>query len=540
MTVIRPPFRRSGHRALLLEPESTEEVHRVWRALRADPAPGVEDVVAGSRTVLLVLRSEEDRCAAELRLLAGVSPLAESGPARVVAVPVAYDGPDLEEVAELAGMHTDEVVRVHAGAVYTVSFLGFSPGFAYLAGVDPALHLPRLATPRRSVPSGAVALAAGMTAVYPQATPGGWRIIGRSSTRMFDPSKPYAPSLLLPGDRVRFVAVDRLGPPVGSVGEPAVAPPDGAPYLEVVAAGMSSTVQDRGRSGWAHLGGPAAGAADRFAAERANRLVGNPPDAAVLETVMAGLRIRMGADRRVALTGALVELTVDGLPARPETALPLRAGSELAVGRCLYGLRSYLAVEGGITVRPVLGSRSTDTLSGIGPPPLRSGDRLPVGPRLPARPRSPTGPPSPVGHRERRAGDAGISSSEDSSSTGSPVLPFDGGAVVLRARRGPRDDWVGPGGVEVLGSAEYRVTSASDRVGVRLSGPPVAVGTPGQLSSEGLVPGAVEIPPDGHPIVMLRNHPSTGGYPVVAVVDDAGVDLLAQCRPGVRVRFEIV
>ena len=529
MTVIRPRVRPAGERSLLLELGSLEEVHQTWRAFRADPPPGLDDVVAGSRTVLLILRSEEERREAEIRLLARQSPPAALGAGRLVTIPVVYDGPDLAETAALTGLSAGDVVRLHADRAYTVSFMGFSPGFAYLVGVDPVLHLPRLATPRRSVPAGSVALAAGMTAVYPQPTPGGWRIIGRSATPMFDPSKAPAPSLLLPGDRVRFLPVDRLDAvhPVGPVGEGGLPEPPGVPYLEVVAPGLATTVQDGGRPGWAHLGVPTAGAADRAAAERANCLVGNPPDAAVLETLMHGLQVRVGADRRVALTGALVDLTVDGLPGCPDRALHLRSGSELAVRSCRAGLRSYLAVEGGIIGTTVLGSRSTDTLSGLGPRPVRSGDRLLIGP--PAAVRLVAGSAGEADPGGCWAGPAGR-----------PPPPGPAGAVVLRARRGPRDDWVGPLGLRILGTAEFTVTPSSDRVGVRLCGPPVTVEASEQLPTEGLVPGSVEIPPDGQPIVLMRNHPTTGGYPVAAVVEEADVDVLAQCRPGVRVRFEFV
>ena len=573
-------IRPAGERALLLEFASLEQVHVAWRSLRSRPPRGVEDIVAGSRTVLLVLRSAAERQLAEERLLAGSVTHPTPGPGREFSIPVTYDGPDLSDVAALTGLDENAVVRLHAEATYTVSFVGFSPGFAYLVGVDPALHVPRLATPRRTVPAGALAVAAGMTAVYPQATPGGWRLIGRSAARMFDPSRPE-PSLLLPGDRVRFRPVDRLDDL--PVPEPVpMAPPGsddpGRAYLLVVTCGVLTTVQDTGRRGWAHLGVPGGGAADRAAALRANHLVGNPPDAAVLEVTMGGLRVRVGAGRRVAVTGALVDLTVDGMPARAETTLPLSAGSELSIGACRAGLRCYLAVEGGIDVPPVLGSRSADTLSGLGPPPLRPGDRLPLGPpllgrgdRLPLGPpplgrgdRPPAGPPplrvsdrppagpSPLRRSDRLSagppagagrdalGPPGQATVPDLRSGDRPVLPGEGDAVVLTARPGPRDDWVGRAGLQVLTGSEYLIHPSSDRTGLRLCGPPVPVQRTGQLPSEGMVAGAVEIPPDGQPIVLLRNHPSTGGYPVAAVVDEAGLDLLAQCRPGVRVRFKLV
>ncbi len=503
-------IRLAGERSLLVDLGSMPAVHGLWRALRDDPPEGAVDVVAGAATVLVTLGSGAHVRAAE-RHIAKLLRQAPAGPPEAAekVIPVVYDGPDLDELAALAGMGRSEAVRLHSSAVYTVAFLGFSPGFAYLAGAPAPLHAPRLGTPRTSVPAGSVAVAAGMTAVYPQPTPGGWRLIGRTDAALFDPGRAD-PALLRPGDRVRFRPVGQVGTPPPMA--PAAPVSAGAGYLQVVDPGPLTTVQDRGRPGWAHLGVPRSGAADRSAAEAANRLVGNLPGAAVLEATLAGPVLRMGARRRVAVTGAPAEVRVDGLPARAGVALDLAAGAELAVDRFRAGARCYVAVQGGIVSPVVLGSRSTDTLSGLGPAVLRPGDRLPLGePGPPPGPGGIAPPPDPPG----------------------PV-------VVVPAHPGPRDDWVGRRGLDTLGGAAFEVAASSDRTGLRLRGPRVAVERPGQLPSEGMVAGAVQIPPDGQPIVLLRNHPTTGGYPVAAVVTDAGLDLLAQARPGVTVRFRLL
>ena len=278
--------------------------------------------------------------------------------------------------------------------------------------------------------------------------------------------------------------------------------------LTVLSPGPLTTVQDRGRAGWASIGVTRSGAADRAAAALANRLVGNDDAAAVLEVTAGGLRVRAGRTLLVAVTGAPAPVTVDGRAAPALAPLPLRPGQALALGVPPAGLRSYLAVRGGIDVPPVLGSRSTDTLSGLGPEPLRAGDELRVG--------SPSGAEPIVDVAPVRA------RSEE---------------PVLRVLPGPRRDWLAAGAWTALTSADWAVTADSNRVGLRLSGPELARARTDELPSEGLVPGAVQVPPDGAPVLFLADHPVTGGYPVLAVVTTDDLPAAAQLRPGDRVRF---
>ena len=278
--------------------------------------------------------------------------------------------------------------------------------------------------------------------------------------------------------------------------------------LTVLAPGPLATVQDRGRVGWAPIGVPRSGAADRPAAALANRLVGNDPSAAVVETTAGGLRVRAERTVLVAVTGAPAPLAIDGRPAPLNAPVTLRPGAELSMGRPAVGLRSYLAVRGGVDVPQVLGSRSTDTLSGLGPAPLRAGDLLPVG---------------------RLAADEPI---VDVAAVRPPVV-----RPVLRVLPGPRRDWLEPAAWTALTSAEWTVTADSDRVGLRLAGPRLARVRDDELPSEGLVPGAVQVPPDGAPVLFLADHPVTGGYPVLAVVATADLPAVAQLRPGDTLRF---
>ncbi|WBB78225.1 biotin-dependent carboxyltransferase family protein [Micromonospora sp. WMMD882] len=309
--------------------------------------------------------------------------------------------------------------------------------------------------------------------------------------------------------------------------------------IEILRAGALTTVQDQGRPGYAHLGVPRSGALDPAALRLANRLVGNPEPAAGLEITLTGCELRLGRAATVALTGAPADLRVT-CPARCRCRLPairsgrdpadqpgpahrlgrppadravdvgrplsLPASTVLRIGPARHGLRSYLAVSGGIAVETVLGSRATDTLSGLGPPPLRDGDRLPLGPE--------PGPPPPVDFTV-------------------PPPPVD--ELRLTLRLGPRHDWFTPTALDRLLRTPYVVSPVGDRIGARLVGAPLPRAVAGELPSEGIVLGAVQVPADGQPLVFLADHPTTGGYPVVGVVDD--VTPLAQARPGTTVRF---
>ena len=277
--------------------------------------------------------------------------------------------------------------------------------------------------------------------------------------------------------------------------------------LRVREAGLLTTVQDRGRRGFAHLGVPRGGALDAPAAALGNRLVGNDEDAAVLEVTLGGLEVTSDAGVWVAVTGAPGPVTGDGRPRAEDRAEWLAAGVVLRLGAPDRGVRGYVAVAGGIDVPAVFGSRSTDTLAWVGPPRVEAGAILPVG--------RPTGPP--------RASDT-------------PRPPVGDG---LRLLPGPHAAWFAPDALDRLVAGEYTVAGDSDRIGLRTQGPtvPRADGAAAELPSQGMVLGAVQVPPDGQPIVFLADHPTTGGYPVVAVVDPVDLWQCAQARPGEPVRF---
>lgn len=273
--------------------------------------------------------------------------------------------------------------------------------------------------------------------------------------------------------------------------------------IEVLDPGPLSTLQDLGRPGWAHLGVARAGALDRGAAALARRLVGGAIDDAVVETTLGGIVLRTRRAVTLAVTGAPCEVHADGHGLGTGTPVTVPADTVVTVGPARTGVRSYVAFAGGIDVAPVLGSRSTDTLAWVGPSRLAAGQVLIIG----AAGQWPE-PPAAVVVRRREP--------------------------VLRLRPGPRIDWLAPGAWAALDRATYAVAPDSDRIGLRLDGPPVERRA-GELPSEGMVLGAVQLPPSGQPVVFLADHPPTGGYPVVAVVEDADLDLCAQLRPGDQV-----
>ncbi|NUK06657.1 biotin-dependent carboxyltransferase family protein [Streptomyces lunaelactis] len=277
----------------------------------------------------------------------------------------------------------------------------------------------------------------------------------------------------------------------------------------VVRAGALTTVQDLGRPGHAHLGVPRSGALDAHSGRLVNRLAGNAESAAVLETTLNGCAVRPRCVVTVAVGGAPCPVTVDGRPVAWGAPVRVAAGSVLEIGPAVHGVRSYVAFAGGITVDPVLGSRSTDLLSGLGPAPLADGAVLPLG--------TPAGPPGRV--------DGGV------------PWPAPPAELVLRVRLGPRADWFTDTALRTLASAAYLVSSASNRIGLRTKGPALERAVHGELPSEGVVLGAVQVPPDGCPVVFLADHPTTGGYPVVAVVDERDLAAAAQAVPGIPVRF---
>jgi biotin-dependent carboxylase-like uncharacterized protein len=283
--------------------------------------------------------------------------------------------------------------------------------------------------------------------------------------------------------------------------------------LEVLAAGPLTLVQDLGRVGFAGVGVGRSGAADRGAFRLGARLLAQPYTSAALEVTLGGLSLRARGNAMLALTGAPAPADVDGRGIGYCGPFALADGQILTLGTPPVGLRTYVSVRGGVRVPSVLRSRATDTLSGLGPEPVRAGDIVPVGP-----------PPADFPNVDQ-----------------APTAALSGETLLLRALRGPRDDWLADPGALV--ATEWTASSRSDRVGMRLVGEPLqhhASRMGQELPSEGVVRGSIQVPPGGEPVIFLADHPVTGGYPVVAVLVDDAIDRAAQAVPGQQIRIVVV
>lgn len=412
-------LRRAGSDAVLLDCGSLERALEVLHRLSVARDAGtldVDELVPAAQTVLVRggeargPRGFADRLSALIEGAGTEGGLADPMPETVI--PVRYDGLDLAEVAEIAGMSAEQVVERHLAARYTVAFTGFAPGFAYLSGGDPALVVPRRSTPRPRIDAGSVGLAGPFSAVYPRQSPGGWQLIGRTASSMWDLDRD-PPALLLPGNRVRFVpereAVKVSGDatteaPSTRTGPAGRSGPAGAVALEVVDPGLQTLVQDRGRPGLAAMGVSASGAADRQALAAANRLVGNDGKAPALELGIGEFSAKAAADVVLALTGAPRTGAITGpdgsRPVPYGRVFAVAAGESLTLEAPSRGFRTVLAIRGGVDVPLVLGSASRDTLAGLGTEPLAAGDLVHVGEWASAE----TAEPSPSRGRLPRPG----------------------------------------------------------------------------------------------------------------------------------------
>lgn len=580
-----------GHSALLATYPDTATVLAAARAIEQAAPPGaLVEAVPAERSLLLTAADPLDLPV--LTALLDQVPPSASAPqqGRDIVLDAVYDGEDLADVAALLGLSTEALITQHSSTLWRAAFAGFAPGFAYLlpvangertaagdddtgrasedlqhagrfaptatAGGDgtgrarttardstdavvpgPPWRVPRRDQPRTRVPAGAVGLAAAYCGVYPRESPGGWQLIGRTDALLFDAERTPA-ALLSPGTTVRFrprrALVHARAAARPSTSAPAHTPAH-TPALEVITPGPLTLVQDAGRPGHARIGVSTSGAFDRAALRRANRAVGNPPSSAGLEILLGPFAVRALAPMILAVDGAIAPVTVrrrigrddaelsdapagiDVEDARGLGPIALDAGDVLQIGAATAGVRIILAVRGGVQAPLVLGSRSRDVLSGLGADPLTGGQQIAVGGAEPLGPvedmHASSDLPQPFPHGE--------------GPTRIPVLP------------GPHQAVLGEGAFAALCATTWQVRPDSDRVGVRLEGAPLPSATSGDLPSEPMAPGAIQVPPSGLPVVFGPDHPATGGYPVVAVVTPRGLDLLAQAAPGQRLRFDL-
>ena len=547
-------FLPAGDRGLVVEFGTAvdvavnNQVRALALTLEAARIPGVVEVVPTYRS--LGVQFDPAQLGAEAlrgridEALKALDP-GQLPPPKVVRLPTCYGGefgPDLPFVSQHSGLSADEVVRLHSETPYHVHMIGFTAGFAYLGGLPEKLHTPRLPSPRTKTPRGAVGIGGSQTGAYSAETPGGWRLIGRTPVPLFDPLRD-PPTPMLPGDTVRFDPIpreeyDRLErdfqPAVGQLGHsatgqlgrsdspnrPVAQPPlRSQEALEVLRAGILTTVQDRGRIGCQRFGVTVSGAMDEVALRVGNILVGNEQNAAGLEISFLGPRIRFRADVTLALTGAEVDVDLDGQPAPWYEAFRARAGQVLDLRHCTRGMRAYLTVAGGIDVPVRLGSRSTSLAAGFGGlegRPLRDGDVLSVGPTIGQTAR---GCACGVSQRWR---------------------PVFGSPQIVRVVFGPQDGAFTEAGRRTLLDATYEISPSSDRMGYRLEGPAIEHAGPADIISDWIPLGGIQVPGNGKPIVLLADRQTTGGYTKIATVISPDIPKLVQLRPGEAVCFRAV
>lgn len=418
---------------------------------------------------------------------------------RTVEIPVAYGGDfgsDLAEIAERSGLSADEVVQRHAGAEYTVGAVGFQPGFGYLEGLPAELHTPRRGTPRTSVPAGSVGIGGPYTGVYPSDSPGGWNLLGRTPLRVWDEHR-QEPSLLGPGDRVRFRPIDAAEyERLATENQPTLAPAEPAidrPVFRVLSAGVQTTLQDLGRPGRQHLGLSPGGAMDPTSLRLANLLVGNEPSARALESTLVGPVLECLEPITVGVSGAV------------STAAPRRLarGERLDLRRLVGGARAYVACPGGFA-----GSTSK---------PLAEGDLL--------------------GSLDHSAVERSTIESPMRGSLPTAAWIRGDAPTVLRVLPGPQADRFGAADWERFLVEPYRVSPQSNRMGIHCEGYKLTSRDSEGLPSQPVCHGAIQVPPDGQPIVLGADRQTLGGYPVIAVVVSCDWPRLGQLRPGDEVRF---
>lgn len=479
-------------------------------------------------------------------------------PGRTWEIPACFDenyAPDLHSLAEACSLSPEHIIERMQESMLTVGMLGFMPGLPYLDGIPAEMQQPRRKTPRTSVPERSIAVAGTQCVIYPWQCPAGWHLLGRTPVPLFSLNWKSRPALLAPGDSVRWrpISVDeyleleqacaaadwqpeslladaqtQAQTPsarfsLDSEGCAPAAVAESRSCLEILDGAWGVSVQDEGRSGWRYLGVPLAGAHDPETFRIANALAGAPEGSAALELLGGGPRFRVaGPAVRCGLAGdALLKVS---RASGESLEIPSGRGTVLKPGDvasvvCHSPRPAYLAFSGGIQLDPVLGSRSTylrSRLGGLEGRTLQTGDRLETG-SLPA---SEQGcdlllGPDPV----REPAD-------------------DAAPVELRVIAGPQRDHFTPQALEQFYSTVYTVSPQADRMGLRLHGPALEHGELGaDIPSDGIVPGAIQVPADGMPIILLSDAQTTGGYTKPCVVIRADMPLLGRLVPGDRIRF---
>ena len=535
-----------GDAALLVDfrghTEPLNQIHQLSHLLASQGPTWLLDLIPGIDTLLVALQFrdshyQEIRAAAKLEIETLVKKLMSEKKqvtkSEVVhRIRVCYDpevAPDLLACAEKCQLTVREFINRHKNSEIRVDILGFMPGFSYCSGLDPTLRLPRLKSPRTAVPTGSVAIAELQTAIYPQSTPGGWNIIGRSPDVLFDVSKPQ-PSLLMAGERVEFIEIDlaefrkieaqNLAKNLDNQAK-RISPHQS---VEVVSAGLQTTIQSLPRYGFAHLALSAGGPMDQESARLANALLGNPRDAAGLEITGAGTKLLFHEDVWVAWVGARCMGQVNGLQIPGNRPVFIGKGETLSFGPMLQGYRLFLALSGGIESEQILGGQGSHLSAAIGGGALQKGDSVSL-------PRA-----RDISQKTffQKLSDAQIRFPKWA--IASPALP--GKKVeVIKVLPGIHLGVLSSKEQEALWKAVWIISPQSNRMGMRLESDFKVTGPISGIPSQGIWFGTVQLPPSGQPILMMAEHQTTGGYPRLMEIVSTERSKLAQLKPGDKLQF---
>lgn len=515
--------------SFLIELDSLQQTLALYNRLQQLQHPMILDLIPAARTVLVYFDALRTKVAEIQRWICGLDiDFQAQQEQRSVDIPIIYDGEDLAQVADIQGCSVAEVIRRHQQSLWQVAFIGFAPGFAYLSSPEhPFVDMPRLAVPRKKIAAGSLGLAGQYAGIYPKDSPGGWQLIGRTKEKMWDLTREQ-PALLLPGMSVNFydashaaVSVDVATTlqKVTAVKQQELTNTAKRPAcLKIIAASLQMLLQDQGRFQQSHLGVGSAGAVDRAAFHSANRIVGNPENSTVIELLSGGFKAKVLLPIVFTVTGAKALISVryanqQQVDFAGYQAIALDHGDEFYIRTPTAGLRHYLAIRGGIVAEPILGSCSYDSLALLGPQPLKVGDEIMLG----------------------QLATQAIAVNEIPVSN----LPKVGDTVTLDIVMGPRTDWFDQVSIDRLCQQSWTVSQDSNRVALRLQGEQALTRCiQHELESEGTCTGALQVPPNGQPVLFMNDHPLTGGYPVIASVAKHHWDLLAQIPAGCQIKFK--
>ena len=485
---------------------------------------GIKEVIPAYTTILAVLdplKADRDKLINEVRrIVRSIKPedLKEEVN-RVIEVPTVYDpqyGLDLEDISKLTKLSIEEIINLHSSQVYRVYMVGFIPGFPYMGEVPEKIAVPRLENPRIKVPAGSVGIAGVQTGIYPFESPGGWRIIGRTPLRLFNPNKD-PPTLFKIGDYVKFKPISReayekmLEAEWADVGKLKI---EGEPILRVEAAGPGVSIQDLGREGYRKYGVPVSGALDKESFIIANMIVGNEINDACIEIFQSSFEATVLQDIIISICGAKVDGEIDGEPLENCKAIPVRRGCKITINGLRGGMVAYMAIAGGINEPIILGSRSYYTTAGIGR--ILSENSI-------------------------------ITTAKNKFNELIDVCPsmnIDWNREVndeFRVIIGPHIKHFTEEMMNEFLSMKFTVTSNLNRMGYRLErGEEAKLRGVGRLLSCGTIPGAIQVPGDGNPIVLMADAQTTGGYAIIGKIISPDLYAFSQVEPGRKVKFKQV